>query len=356
MSFYSYLKSAVEVGLPGVSFADKGDIVSYLTGKTVTSNSIIKGKGSTAASAAAGSGGSGSAGGVKRHHDGKSIGSGNNTEGDSGSGVGGIGVEGDKDGGDVDGLVAAKRLKSTSGIDTSTSASGGGALLDISAEADIDASKAIEIRERVLVTSDMALKGSKSFAYVLSVVKDVFSSKSQPQGSSGSHHGSSGVGSGGYGGSESKGAHGKRKRKDPIIIVPAAATALLNMYNIKEFLQDQTFVDSKEQMDKIQIKPREVFVERKLGSASSKPIRYRVIDSTQGLGADEWDNIACVFTQGAEWQFKNWQWKTPDEVFKNCLGIFPRFPDINIRGNVQTWNVQVLDNDNNDDDSDEEEK
>ena len=129
------------------------------------------------------------------------------------------------------------------------------------------------------------------------------------------------------------------------------------------------FTDSRKQMDSSQVKPREVVIERKK-DANSKAMRYRIVDSTQNLDVDEWDNIVCVFTQGAEWQFKNWQWKSPDEIFRHCkqsfitslqnvktllgfefsliiylslgLGIYPKFPDENLRDNVRSWNIELL--------------
>ena len=104
VSFYSYLKSAVEAGLPGVSFADKGDIVSYLTGKTSTSASIID-KGS------------------KRIHEGS------------------------------ESEPTTKRAKSLQH----------GQELDVDQEADALAVRTIEGRERVLITSDAALRGTKVF-------------------------------------------------------------------------------------------------------------------------------------------------------------------------------------------------
>ena len=59
-----------------------------------------------------------------------------------------------------------------------------------------------------------------------------------------------------------------------------------------------------------------------LGSSSygagEKTLRYFVVDSTEALskfGADAWDRVVCVMTTGQEWQFRQYKWSEPKELF-----------------------------------------
>ncbi|KAJ2338142.1 accessory factor associated with RNA polymerase II, partial [Coemansia sp. RSA 2671] len=56
----------------------------------------------------------------------------------------------------------------------------------------------------------------------------------------------------------------------------------------------------------------------------------------------DWEALVCVFTQGAAWQFRNWMWKTPEEVFHNCLGFYPKYQDERPKDTVNSWAVSLL--------------
>jgi parafibromin len=44
---------------------------------------------------------------------------------------------------------------------------------------------------------------------------------------------------------------------------------------------------------------------------------YQVIDSVDRLKPDDWKRVVAVFVTGAEWQFKNWVWQNPLDIFSN---------------------------------------
>lgn len=140
----------------------------------------------------------------------------------------------------------------------------------------------------------------------------------------------------------------RKRRADPIILISPSSTALINMYNVKRFLEESVF-ESPEQArlgpdgharsveDVIPI--MHVRQTTSVGpSASSsagaatalgKAQRYFVVDNVESLeklggkeGKDAvWDRVVCVFTTGQEWQFKAYKWKQPKELFhhgKSC--------------------------------------
>ncbi|KAJ1954645.1 accessory factor associated with RNA polymerase II, partial [Linderina pennispora] len=193
-----------------------------------------------------------------------------------------------------------------------------------------DLARDIIRRERLIVTTSSALSSNKSFARVPDLIKEVFPSKQLGVNGAGSKSHSAGT--------RKHGA--SRKRRDPIIVVPAATTAMFNMYNIKDLLQDHKFVESREVMEKGGPKPREVHIEHTLADGSQ--MRFRVIDSVQDFTDNDWAAIVCVFTQGAAWQFKNWTWKSPEEVFKNCLGFYPKYQDERPKDSTRTWGINML--------------
>ena len=53
-------------------------------------------------------------------------------------------------------------------------------------------------------------------------------------------------------------------------------------------------------------------------------VRYVVVDSVEALskfGVDPWDRVVCVMTTGQEWQFKNYKWKDPKQLFHHGMLI-----------------------------------
>ncbi|KAF8938068.1 RNA pol II accessory factor, Cdc73 family-domain-containing protein [Dissophora ornata] len=128
----------------------------------------------------------------------------------------------------------------------------------------------------------------------------------------------------------------------PIIIIPAAITSMLTMYNIKQFLEDQVYVDSQEIRNKGGAKPNKLAVERRQKPNETHKTPYHVIDSTDHLRPEDWDRVVCVFTTGAEWQFKKWKWQKPLELFAHVKGFYVKWTDEQPKESIKTWNVEVL--------------
>ncbi|KAJ2763170.1 accessory factor associated with RNA polymerase II [Coemansia sp. BCRC 34490] len=326
-SFYEYMKTTNSLGLQTVSFGDRGNLLDYLTGKIAD---VVSSAGaSTTASAGASAGAAAASGdavaGEKR--------------GDDDAGVASDGRRVRLRTSAADSMGGGDRL--VSGAQGASTAAGG------------DPARDIMRRERVLVTTSSALSSNNSFASAAGLIKELFPTKGDVKGAgarsadtAGAPTSASAAASGGASGNgvTARLAHRKTargKRQTPIIVVPAATTAMLNMYNIKPLLQDFQFVEWRVVMEKGGSKPREATVERKLQSTGHNQ-RFRVVDSVQDFTDADWNSVVCVFTQGAAWQFKNWLWKSPEEVFRNCLGFYPKYQDEQLKETTASWGIKPL--------------
>ncbi|KAJ2671142.1 accessory factor associated with RNA polymerase II [Coemansia sp. RSA 1085] len=290
--FYEYMKASNTLGLQTVSFNDRSGLLDYITGKS------------------------------------DKAGAGTTESGKQASG------EGDGSRLRTDELTAGAAATSAVG------ASGAGGDTGVGADLANEVARNVMRRERTLVTTSTALSSNKSFAHVSELLKELFPSKSAA--GSKDKNAASGAGAAAKTGDAAgrrKSSH--RKRRDPIIVVPAATTAMLNMYNIKALLQDHEYIESRVFLEKGGQKPREEFVERTMASTGQN-IRFRIVDSVQDFGEADWNSLVCVFTQGAAWQFKNWMWKTPEEVFQHCLGLYPKHQDEQPKDATRTWGIMPL--------------
>eukprot|EP00028_Trichosphaerium_sp_Am-I-7-wt_P004794 CAMPEP_0168523706 /NCGR_PEP_ID=MMETSP0405-20121227/10160_1 /TAXON_ID=498012 /ORGANISM="Trichosphaerium sp, Strain Am-I-7 wt" /LENGTH=349 /DNA_ID=CAMNT_0008545665 /DNA_START=88 /DNA_END=1134 /DNA_ORIENTATION=+ len=82
----------------------------------------------------------------------------------------------------------------------------------------------------------------------------------------------------------------------PIIIVPNDPTAVINISNVRAFLQDGQFKPTHKTGRKEQLTML----------TAPNGTKYEVIDSATRLERRDWARIKAVFAQGPKWQFKNW--------------------------------------------------
>eukprot|EP00889_Picochlorum_renovo_P007651 jgi/Picre1/34681/NNA_002149.t1 len=90
----------------------------------------------------------------------------------------------------------------------------------------------------------------------------------------------------------SKAASPTKPKATPLILVPPAASAILNMYNIKEFLEKGVFVPPDVARSKAPKKPSYERCMRSEGK--SKPVKYHITDKDP-TKKEDWDRlVACV--------------------------------------------------------------
>ncbi|XP_013421430.1 parafibromin-like [Lingula anatina] len=133
----------------------------------------------------------------------------------------------------------------------------------------------------------------------------------------------------------------KRGSRTPIIIIPAATTSLITMYNAKDILQDLKFVSTEDKRAQGTKRDNEVLIQR--GKDGGTTVPYRIIDSIAKLNPDDWDRVVAVFVQGPAWQFKGWPWGgNPVEIFSRIRGFHVKWAELPLDNNVAKWDVCVL--------------
>ncbi|KAF6773781.1 hypothetical protein AHF37_07356 [Paragonimus kellicotti] len=132
-----------------------------------------------------------------------------------------------------------------------------------------------------------------------------------------------------------------RSSRIPIIIIPAAPTSLITMYNARDILQDLCFVTSQEKQAAGVRRENEILIHRQKADGRSVP--YRVIDQPHKLQPDEWNRVVAVFVQGQAWQFKGWPiGSDPAVIFSIVKGFHLKYTNMPLDANVAKWNVRVI--------------
>ena len=122
--------------------------------------------------------------------------------------------------------------------------------------------------------------------------------------------------------------------KRPIIIVPTSG--IFTMYNAKSFFENGTFVSP--EIAKKNRKPREAIVKRKTAKGD---VEYLVVDNVRNFSKNNWKRVVAVVAIGAKWQFKNWYWKTPADIFTNCAGFHFKYEQIPLNPEVKKMKLIV---------------
>ncbi|CAH00299.1 Cdc73p [Kluyveromyces lactis] len=192
--------------------------------------------------------------------------------------------------------------------------------------------------ERAILDHNSSLRGSKptNFQYLIkeAELKLVHSFKSATK----SKSGTSGI---------SKPDHSKAKpssQKDPIILIPSAASSIFTIANIRQFLEESKYVNPKD----LPISHKDLVTAVKKFDRISRPIRFLIVNNTKLFTQPEyWDRVVAIFTTGHEWQFTNYQWSNPAELFQHCKGFYFHFSGDLVPRNAEQWNVQKLELDKN---------
>eukprot|EP01137_Pigoraptor_chileana_P022710 Opistho-2@87903 len=135
------------------------------------------------------------------------------------------------------------------------------------------------------------------------------------------------------------------RRGIPIIIIPAAANALITMLNAKDFLEDHKYVSADDKRKAGAKRQNDVIIDRVRqipGGGGKETIRYQIIDAITRLSKSDWNRVIAVFAQGPLWQFKNWPWENPVDIFANVKGFHLKFEDAPVDPNIKKWDVSIL--------------
>lgn len=128
------------------------------------------------------------------------------------------------------------------------------------------------------------------------------------------------------------------RRPEPIILLSPSASSLLRMPNIKSFLEDGIYT-----VPEGGSSTNILHLMRTLPTVSpSKPIRFILVDDPSTFRPDYWERLVAVFTTGQTWQFKNYKWQAPAELFSHALGVYIGWKGDPIPETVKGWGRGVL--------------
>lgn len=136
----------------------------------------------------------------------------------------------------------------------------------------------------------------------------------------------------------------RQHRGTPIVMVPPGMTALLNMHNIRSFLEKGEFQTTEEAKRVKPVKEDRAAIERTIGCKG--PVKFYVTDK-EPTSRSDWDRVVAVVCSGKAWQFKKWPFKGAAEgnlvdTFSRVLGVFVHYTDEQVDATVKSWNVKIL--------------
>lgn len=111
------------------------------------------------------------------------------------------------------------------------------------------------------------------------------------------------------------------------------------MSNARSFLEDGKFVPPDAGASTASM----LHVQRVMrGVDPNRPLRFILVEGPEQFKPEYWNRVVAVFTTGQTWQFKNYKWSNPDELFKHTLGVFVGWRGDLAPDNVQSWGHRVL--------------
>ena len=124
----------------------------------------------------------------------------------------------------------------------------------------------------------------------------------------------------------------------PIILVPAGSSGLLNLYNIQKFIEEGVYEPIALAKKRLR-KPNKVIAKR---HHALGVVEFLCLDNVQKMTVNDWKRVVCVVALGALWQFKNWKWKTPAEIFSNAVGFHFNFEGKPVVSGVKALKVAII--------------
>lgn len=132
----------------------------------------------------------------------------------------------------------------------------------------------------------------------------------------------------------------------PLILVPPSMSTLLNMHNVKRFLEEGVFVPPEEAGAANPKKEVYLRVLRREGRDPKRPVKYHVTDRDP-TRKEDWDRLVSVGVLGKTWQFKRWPHKGASsgdmvDTFLKVAGVYFHYADEPIDPLIKQWNVKLI--------------
>lgn len=133
----------------------------------------------------------------------------------------------------------------------------------------------------------------------------------------------------------------QRRPRAKYIVVPAAISSLLTIFNARSLLEHGSYktTDECRKQNPSTKKPRYVSFTRQQGKYAQE---FRIIEDPCILRKEDWERVVAIFTDGREWQFKGWITENPTELFTKYQGFHLSYEDTEPNDNIKNWPVKVL--------------
>ncbi|KAJ8131135.1 hypothetical protein O1611_g2491 [Lasiodiplodia mahajangana] len=138
-------------------------------------------------------------------------------------------------------------------------------------------------------------------------------------------------------------SHQKQKRPDPIILLSPSASSLLRMSNIKSFLEGCQYVPPNSLTATSSTTANMLHINRVMKDIdANRAMRFILVEGTEQFKPEYWNRVVAVFTTGQTWQFKNYKWSNPNELFRHIPGIYVGWRGEQPPESVRAWGHRVL--------------
>lgn len=74
----------------------------------------------------------------------------------------------------------------------------------------------------------------------------------------------------------------------------------------------------------------------------TRPMRFIIVDTPELFKPEYWNQVVAVFTTGQVWQFKNYRWQQPTDLFRNTLGVYVGWRGDALPDTVKGWGRGVM--------------
>ncbi|EME43839.1 hypothetical protein DOTSEDRAFT_71605 [Dothistroma septosporum NZE10] len=129
------------------------------------------------------------------------------------------------------------------------------------------------------------------------------------------------------------------RRPEPIILLSSSFSSLLRMPNIKSFLAEGIYTPLESSGEAANI----LHITRSLRTIHpGHATRFILVDDPSHFRPDYWNRVVAVFTTGQTWQFKNYKWQNPAELFSHALGVYVGWKGEVVPDTVKGWGRGVL--------------
>ncbi|KAF2113259.1 RNA pol II accessory factor, Cdc73 family-domain-containing protein [Lophiotrema nucula] len=111
-----------------------------------------------------------------------------------------------------------------------------------------------------------------------------------------------------------------RRHEQPIILLSPSPSSLVSMANSKQFLDEGVYIPpgatDASSTNMVQLNRIIPSID------PARPLRFILVDSTQNFKPTYWPRVVAIFTTGQTWQFKSYKYTNPAELFSHYPGVY----------------------------------